>query len=195
VALIVALVVAVVIVFFYSLFKVKTKGPPGPSGPSGPSPDPSSGAPPKDFVVHLAQGSSLQLQGVPQPGDDLAAIKQDLAAIQTTLKSIDSEQKMQEKNMCNQGFRGEDQDWKDMWRRDDWESPGKGGRIPSQAPTAAPTAGQRLPKMVHYSADLATQSPDQRNKMGASDRWSGGPTRFYGGAPHSCSSQIHSSDF
>jgi hypothetical protein len=196
VALIVALAVVALIVFFYSLLKQKSK-----STPSGPSPDPNSPSPPKDFVVHLAQGSSLQLQGLgPQPGDDLTAIKQDLAAIQTTLSSIDSEQKMLEKSLGfagDQGSRDKDQNWKEDWRHDDWESPIKTkGAAPQKAPAAAPPAPKRLSKMVHYSADLAMQSPDRNAKPAPTDRWSkDGPTRFYGGAAHSCSSPIHSSEF
>ena len=93
-----------------------------------------------------------------------------------------------------------DEDWRDDWRRDDWESPiKKKGAAIQQAPTAAPTAApamKRLSKMVHYSADLAMQSPDQKAKPVPTDRWStNSPTRFYGGAAHSCSSPIHSSEF
>ena len=192
IALVVALLMVAVIVFFYSLFKQRSK-----SSPSGPSPDPHT-PPSKDFVVHLAQGSSLQLQGLnAQPSNDLVAIKEDLAAIQTTLKSIDAEQKMEQSS--GRTNNDKDEDWRDDWRRDDWESPiKKKGAAIQQAPTAAPTAApamKRLSKMVHYSADLAMQSPDQKAKPVPTDRWStNSPTRFYGGAAHSCSSPIHSSE-
>lgn len=195
VALIVALVVVALIVFLRALFKQGSK-----------APQPGSPPAPKDVVVHLAQGSTLQLQGLndgAQPGD-FAAIKQNLASIQTTLSSIDAEQKALEKALASEGGGS---GWKDAWRDEDGGGAPGALRVgaPASPPPASPPAStppapeaQRLSKTVRYSADLAMQNSPDRGGAGAApkDRWSkNGATRFYGGAQHPCASPIHSSSF
>lgn len=191
VALMVTLAVVAVAVFFYSYFS-RTRSPSGvkPSGAAAASPPE-----PKDITIHLAQGSVLELQGlkdaVPQnPGADLSGLKTDLAAMQKTLDSIDSNQKTLESSL--EGW----DDWQPNDRvpssRKD-KPPQSKGAPASAAPGSAPAS--RLAKTVRYSADLATQTAeaDRGNGKGTTARWaSEASTRFYGEAH---SSPMHFSTF
>jgi hypothetical protein len=205
VSLIVVLAGIALVIFIYSYFNRRTS-------PPSKRPDDAATAPtqPKDVVVHLAQGSSLQLQGLkdlaPQTGGgDVASIKKDIAAMQKTLESIDSTQKTWE-GPCDGKDASRQDDWRqDDWRRDDMrrddmdaakKKPNSGPRADAAPATASPAA--RLSKSVHYSADLAMQSggsdrmPEQRSNA----RWaSDAPPRFYGDASGSHASALHFSEF
>jgi hypothetical protein len=209
VSLIIVLAGIALIIFIYSYFNRSTV-------PPSKRPDAVAAAPtqPKDVVVHLAQGSSLQLQGLKDlvsqnGGGDVASLKKDIATMQKTLESIDSTQKTWEgpcdgKDSWRQDDMRQD-DWRrDDWRRDDWrrddtdtakKKTGPGPR--SDAPASASPAGL-LSKSVRYSADLAMQSggSDRTPEQSSNARWaSGAPPRFYGDASGSHASALHFSEF
>lgn len=190
VALMVSLAVVAVALFFYSYFS-RTRSPSGvkPSGSAATSPPE-----PKDITIHLAQGSVLELQGLKDPQNpgaaDLSGLKTDLAAMQKTLDSIDSNQKTLESSL---------EGWDDWQPNDRVPSsqkdtpPRSKGAPASAAPASAPAS--RLAKTVRYSADLATQTAeaDRANGKGTTARWaSEASTRFYGEAH---SSPMHFSTF
>lgn len=199
VALMATLAVVAVAIFFYSYFSRRSVPASRPSGSTAMSP-----TEPKDFTIHLAQGSVLELQGlkdlVPQnPGADLTGLKKDLATMQKTLESIDSNQKMLETSL---------EGWDD-WQPKDWEPSSRTdkkmrskGAPASAAPTSAPASAaptsapaSPLAKTVRYSADLAMQTADadRDGEKSTNSRWaSGAPTRFYGEAH---SSPMHFSTF
>jgi len=189
VALMVTLAVVAVALFFYSYLSRRRS----PSGSAATSP-----TDPKDITIHLAQGSVLELQGLkdaaPQnPGADLSALKTDLATMQKTLDSIDSNQKAIESSL--EGW----DDWqpKDSVPSSRKDKPPRSNGAPASAPAsaAASAPASRLLKTVRYSADLATQTAeaDRDNGKNTNARWaSGASTRFYGEAH---SSPMHFSTF
>ena len=205
VSLIVVLAGIALVIFIYSYFNRRTN-------PPSKRPDAAAATPvqPKYVVVHLAQGSSLQLQGlkdlVPQNGGggDVASLKKDIATMQKTLESIDSTQKTWEGPCDNKDASRQDDmrqyDWgREDWRRDDSNMAKKrtGSGPGPDAPASAAPAG-RLSKSVHYSADLAMQSrgSDRTPEENSNARWaSGAPPRFYGDASGSHASALHFSEF
>jgi len=210
VSLLVVLAGIALVIFIYSYFNRRTS--PSTKQPAAVASAP---VPPKDVVVRLAQGSSLQLQGlkdlVPQNGGaDVTSIRKDIATMQKTLESIDSNQKILEEACDGKDSSSRQDDWRqddwrrDDWRQDDWRRDGqdfskkkKGPNSPAEAP-AAPSPAGRLSKSVQYSADLAMQSSgsDKASEQRSNARWAGGsPPRFYGDASGSHASTVHFSEF
>ena len=189
VTFIVVLAAIALVIFVYSFFNRH-------ASPSSTRPDV---APqPKDIVVHLAQGSALELQGlkdlVPQSsGGDVSGLKRDIASMQKTLDSIDTNQKTIEETLNS---------WDDWQPSDGGDSKKKASKPRDTAPTAAPTTAapaSRLSKAVHYSADLAMQSgggSEHAEVHRSNAKWAtGAPTRFYGGASAPHDSPMHFSEF
>jgi len=198
--LIVVLVGIGLIVFVYSFLN-------RPATQPGKQPENSS----RDVVVHLAQGSALELQGLKDlvshtGADNVSGIKEDIAAMQKKLDNIDSNQKTLSSDLearsedredystkKNEGFTS-GEGYKPWNKRhyDDYGDSKKKVDVKRHVDVASP--GQPS-KGVHYSADLAMQGAEPK-RSSTDARWvKDAPARFYGDGSVSQSPPIHFSDF